>query len=172
LALTVKLPVDVGVKLTWHVPAPNVHEVAPKEPTPLVLQSTLPAGTLAGVVVSVTVTAQVTATLTTPGLAEHETALAVVSPPLMVTVPLEVSRLNMPLHVAPPGMQSFTFELNEADASVSPSIPTIWFALAPRLDRGNDASRNAGLPFVQAAKLQLCCALPTCVRVEPTGFST
>jgi hypothetical protein len=150
-AVIVGVPVAVGVKVTEQLPLASVHDVALKLPGPVLLQLTVPIGTLLGVVESVTVAVHVDATLITPGFETHATLVALVSPASTVTLPLEVSSLNMPLHVAPPGIQSFMFELNEAEASVSPSIPMTWFAVAPRLLRGNDASRNTAAPLVQAA---------------------
>jgi hypothetical protein len=147
----VGVPVAVGVKVTEQLPFVSVHEVPLKVPVPVVLQFTVPTGTLLGVVESVTVAVHVDATLITPGFETHTILVAVVSPASTVTLPVEVSSLNMPLHVAPPGMQSLTFELNEAEASVSPSIPMTWFAVAPRPLRGNEASRNTAAPLLQAA---------------------
>ena len=112
------------MKVTWHVRELSEHVVAPNEPGPDALHVTRPAGTFAGVVLSVTVAVHVTDVLTTAGLDTHETFAEVVSPALTVTVPLDVSRLNIPLQVAGPGIQSFTLELNDAvDQRFGPRDP-------------------------------------------------
>ena len=92
----------------------------PNDPLPVLVHVTVPVGTLLGVVLSVTVAVQAVTTFTTSGLGTHATVVTVVSPALTITLPFAMLRLNRPLQVAPPGMQSFTFELNEAEAECVP----------------------------------------------------
>src|SRR5215210_6809858 len=99
--------------------------------------------------------------------------VVVACPAVTVVVPVSVSRLKKPLQ-APlpplPGTQSLTAEFVLLLATVSVCNPTSAPVGLKALN-GKDASREATPPLLQGAKLQLCWALPSVVKV-PNGRST
>lgn len=83
-------------------------------------------------------------------------------------VPVWRSTLIKPEHALPPGMQSLIFELVEAEANVTPAKPITLPAANP--EYGTAASIPTKAPLLQGEKAQLCCAVPTVVKV-PSGYS-